>query len=303
MKAAFLTALAALATSAIAAPTGGVSDLTQVTKSLSSSSSSVSNGAAASSAPGSASGHVVQDLGGNVNQILTVTGPNAKQLLIQLSPEVASLLAGLGLPGVGKSVGSIVKTAGNVGDLLKDLAGPVDNLLTVVGQDGGVLLIQLDPSLVGLLSSLGLPGVGVPVGTVVATVGENLKRSEGADGSNGKIVEDLAPKVKDVLEVTGPNAKRLLIQLSPSVASLLANLGLPGVGTSVGSIVKTAGNVGDLVKDLGKPVQGLLTVVGQDGSYLLIQLSPSLAGLVSGLGLPAVGVPVGTIVATLGDNL
>ncbi|PYH49610.1 uncharacterized protein BP01DRAFT_396295 [Aspergillus saccharolyticus JOP 1030-1] len=295
MKAVFLTALAALATSAIAAPAGSLSDLTQVTKTFSSSSSAVSSGVVAPSA--GASGHVVQDQGRNVKQILTVTGPDAKQLLIELSPDVAGLLSSLGLPGVGVAVGSVVSSASSVGDLLTDLALPLEGLLTVVGQDGGALLIQLDPSVTALVSGLGLPGVGVPVGTVVGTLGQNLKRSD------GKIVEDLAPRVQDVLEVTGPNAKRLLIQLSPSVASLVVNLGLPGVGTSVGSIVKTASSIGDLVKDLGAPVEQLLTVVGQDGSYLLIQLSPNVAGLVAGLGLPGVGTSVGTVVATLGDSL
>ncbi|RAH39975.1 uncharacterized protein BO95DRAFT_33695 [Aspergillus brunneoviolaceus CBS 621.78] len=298
MKAAFLAVLAALATSTIAAPAGSLSELTQVTKSISSSGSSVSSGAVApSGAAGSASGHVVQDLGGNVKQILTVTGPDAKQLLIELSPDVTGLLSSLGLPGVGVAVGSVVQSASSLGDLLTDLAQPLEGLLTVVGQDGGVLLIQLDPSVTALVSGLGLPGVGTPVGTVVGTLGQNLKRS------NGEIVQDLAPQVKNVLEVTGPNAKRLLVQLSPSVASLVANLGLPSVGTSVGSIVKTAGSIGDLLKDLSTPVEQLLTVVGQDGSYLLIQLSPEVTGLVSSLGLPGVGTSVGTIVGTVGDNL
>ncbi|PYH77363.1 hypothetical protein BO82DRAFT_423838 [Aspergillus uvarum CBS 121591] len=298
MKAAFLTVLAALATSTIAAPAGSLTELTQVTKSLSSSGSSISSGAVApSAAAGSASGHIVQDLSGNVKQILTVTGPDAKQLLIELSPDVTGLLSSLGLPGVGVAVGSVVQSASSLGDLLTDLAQPLEGLLTVVGQDGGALLIQLDPSVTALVSSLGLPGVGTPVGTVVGTLGQNLKRS------NGEVVQDLAPQVKNVLEVTGPNAKRLLVQLSPSVASLVANLGLPGVGTSVGSIVKTAGNIGDLLKDLSTPVEQLLTVVGQDGSYLLIQLSPEVAGLVSNLGLPGVGTSVGAVVGTVGDNL
>ncbi|PYH98037.1 hypothetical protein BO71DRAFT_89409 [Aspergillus ellipticus CBS 707.79] len=294
MKAAFITAFAALATSAIAAPAGALSSLTEVTKSVSS--GSVTSSSAASSS--SASGHVVQDAGDGVDQVLTVTGPDAKQLLVQLSPNVASLVASLGLPGVGTSVGSIVNSASSVGDLVKDLDPSVDGLLTVVGKDGGALLIQLDPDVTGLVSGLGLPTVGVPVGSVLATVGSNLKRS-----ADGEVVQDLAPQVKNVLEVTGPDAKSLLVQLSPNVASLVSGLGLPGVGTSVGQVVRTAGNVGDLLQDLSTPVEQLLTVVGQDGSYLLIQLSPDVAGLLSGLGLPSVGTSVGSVVNTVGENL
>lgn len=287
MKASLVTLLAALATSAVAAPAGGLPVVGSITKTLtqgaSSSSSGSSSAAAASSPMASGDGHLIKDAGHGVHQTLTVTGPNAKKLLVELSPEVAGLLSGLGLPGVGSSVGSIVKTAGNVGDLLKDL---------------GALLIQLSPEVTGLLSGLGLPSLGVPVGSVVGTLGENLKRS-----ADGKIVEDAAPKVKDVLEVTGPDAKRLLVKLSPSVAGLLSGLGLPGVGQPVGEVVKTAGNVGDLLKDLGHPVEQLLHVVGEDGGHLLIKLSPSLTGLLSGLGLPSLGTSVGSVVGTVGKNL
>ncbi|GKZ21275.1 hypothetical protein AbraIFM66951_011667 [Aspergillus brasiliensis] len=299
MKASFITLFAALATSAIAAPTGGVPGVSEVTKTVNigSVSSNVVSTPSASASTG-ATGHIVQDVGNGVNQVLTVTGSDAKKLLIQLSPDVANLLSGLGLPGLGSSVGSIIKTAASVGDLIQDIGNDVDGLLTVVSKDGSALLIQLDPVVAGLISGLGLPGVGVPVGSIIGTLGENFKRS-----ADGKIVQDLAPKVKDVLEVTGSDSKRLLVQLSPSVASLLSNLNLPSVGTPVGQIVNTASNVGDLLKDVSTPVEQLLTVVGQDGSYILIQLSPEVASLLSGLSLPTLGTSVGSVVATLGQNL
>lgn len=295
MKASLITVIAALASSAMAAPAGSLSDVS-ILKEATSTTYAIP---AASPAPSSgASGHIVQDVGHGVNQVLTVTGPNAKKLLIELSPSVAGLLSGLGLPGVGVSVGEVIKTAASVGDLVKDLGPVVDGLLTVVSKDGSALLIKLSSDIAGLLSKAGLPGVGIPVGNIVATLGENLKRS-----ADGQLVQDVAPKVQDVLEVTGTDSKRLLIQLSPSVASLLAGLGLPGVGTSVGQIIKTAGSVGDLLKDLGEPVKNLLTVVAQDGSFLLIQLSPNVAGLLTNLALPALGTSVGSVVATLGASL
>ncbi|KAA8650384.1 hypothetical protein EYZ11_012087 [Aspergillus tanneri] len=290
MKASFITIFATLASSAVAAPTLPV---------LGEISGSVSVGPSATSTTSvSADGKIIQDVGHSVNKILTVTGPNAKKLLVELSPEVTDLLSGLGLPGVGTSIGSIIKTAGSVGDLVKDLGPAVDGLLTVVSKDLGALLIQLSPEVAGLLSGLGLPGVGVPVGSVVATLGENLKRSP-----EGKIIEDAAPVVKDVLEVTGLDAKRLLIQLSPSVASLLASIDLPGVGFSIGQVIKVTSSVGDLLKDLGEPVEQLLTVVGEDGSAILIKLSPEIADLLSGLGLPTLGTSAGKVIATLGKIL
>jgi hypothetical protein len=287
MKATFLAAMVAMATSVAAAPLGDTSAVA-----VSVSAPPVDADAGVSSR---ATGQVVQDLAPGVNQVLTVTGPNAEKLLIELSPSVAGLLSGLGLPSVGVPVGSVIASAATVGELVKDLGNNVEGLLTVVGADVGALLIQLSPEVAGLVSGLGLPSVGVPVGTVVGTLGATLKRRE--------VVQDLAPQVQDILEVTGPDAKRLLIQLSPSVAGLLAGLGLPGVGVSVGQVVATAGSVGDLLQDLGAPVAGTLTVVAQDGGLLLVQLAPSIASLVAGLGLPGVGVSVGTVVATLGANL
>ncbi|KAJ5168217.1 uncharacterized protein N7482_003811 [Penicillium canariense] len=233
-------------------------------------------------------GHLVQDLGPELNNVLTITGPNVQTLLIELSPEVTALVSGLGLPALGVPLGSIVASASSLGDLVTGLGPHVDGLVTVVGAD-----------VAGLVSGLGLPTVGIPVGTVVATLGTSLKRN----AAPGEIVQDLAPTVKSILTVTGPNAKQLLIKLSPSVAALVDGLGLTSIGGSVGSVIKTAGNIGDLLTDISAPVEQLLTVTGNDGQKLLIQLSPEAAALVVGLGLPSVGVPVGAVVATLGKNL
>ncbi|KAL2865717.1 uncharacterized protein BJX67DRAFT_173497 [Aspergillus lucknowensis] len=291
MKAAFITAIAALAASVVAAPTKIAPGLDSVTQAL---------GLDLSSAPtevtsDASSGKVVQDLGPKVNDVLEVTGSNAERLLIQVSPEVAGLLSTLGLPALGAPVGTIVASASSVGELVKDLGPHTENLLTVVGEGGKYLLLQLSPGLAGLVSGLGLPGVGVPVGSVVATLGNNLKRD--------KIVQDLAPHVRDILEITGPNAERLLLQLSPEVAALVSGLGLPNVGVPAGTVVASASSVGDLPKDAGKPLDDLITVVGKDGSALLIKLSSPVAALLSGLGLAGVGTSVGSIVATLGNNV
>ncbi|RDW78824.1 uncharacterized protein DSM5745_05676 [Aspergillus mulundensis] len=295
MKAAYITALAAFAASVVAAPTKITQDIETVTQSLNIPVASAITSSSSKASSG-ANGEIVQDAGSQVKDVLEITGPNAKRLLIQLSPDVAGLLSTLGLPAVGTPVGAVVASASSVGDLVKNLGKPVDGLLTVVGEGGEYLLVSLSPSLAGLLSGLGLPGVGVPVGSVVATVGKNLKR-------DGMVVGDNIPKVQDILEVTGTNSQRLLIQLSPEAASLVSGLGLPSVGEPVGEVVDEASSVGELVNHTGAPTNQLLTVVGTDGKALLIKLAPSVARLLGGLGLSGVGASVGSIVATLGNNL
>lgn len=257
------------------------------------------NVATSGDSPIAQNGHILQDLAPELNNVLTITGPNAQTLLLELSPEVTALVSGLGLPALGVPLGSIVASASSLGELVTGLGPTVDGLVTVVGADVGALLISLSPEVAGLLSGLGLPSVGIPVGTIVATLGTSLKR----DAAPGEIVQDLVPTVGQILTVTGPNAKQLLIKLSPQVAALIDGLGLTSIGGSVGSVIKTAGNIGDLISDLSGPVKGLLTVTSDNGQVLLIQLSPEVAAVVIGLGLPSVGVPVGTVVATLGKNL
>ncbi|KAJ5138568.1 uncharacterized protein N7515_003416 [Penicillium bovifimosum] len=329
MKASFITAVAAMAGSAFAAPTPAtgldgflkglkigniaeelklkelpvvskISEVTQVIHKIPSKTSgsgfpSFSDLPSASGVPSADGGHLVQDLGPEADNILTVVGPDASVLLIELSPEVTSLVSGLGLPALGAPLGSIVASASGLGELVTGLGPVVDKLVTVVGADAGALLIELSPEVAGLVSGLGLPAVGVPVGTVVATLGKNLKR--------GEIVQDVAPKVKHTLTVTGQNAKQLLIELSPPVTSLVAGLGLTSISGPIGSIVAEASGLGDLVKDVAQPIEDLLHIVGKDGKHLLIKLSPNVVELVTGLGLPTVATPLGAILTTVAENL
>ncbi|KAJ6017440.1 hypothetical protein N7451_000819 [Penicillium sp. IBT 35674x] len=322
MKTSFITILATLAASALAAPTPAASlagltslvgDLTKlqgldgladvlkvgdVTKQLNLDNLPVVSSlgdltkllnlpstSSASSTPAIQDGHIVQNLGPQLNNVLTITGTDLQPLLIELSPEVTALVSSLGLGALGVPLGSIVASASSLGDLVTGLGPHVDGLVTVVGAD-----------VAGLVSGLGLPTVGVPVGSVVATVGSSLKK-------RNQIVGDLAPEVKEILTVTGPNAKQLLIKLSPEVAALVSGLGLPSVGVPAGQVVKTAANVGDLLVDISTPVENLLKVVNKDGSALLIELSPEVASLVAGLGLSATGAAIGSVIATVGANL
>ncbi|KAH8703704.1 hypothetical protein BGW36DRAFT_355112 [Talaromyces proteolyticus] len=245
------------------------------------------------------SGQIVSDLGPEVQKTLTVTGTDAKELLVELSPEVAALVSGLGLPSVGVPLGSVVKTAANVGDLLKDISPEVKNILVVTGQDGSALLIELAPSVAALVGGLLLPPLAVPVGTIVTTLGDHVKRAEGT----GQLLTDLGKHIDGALTIAGPETTTLLLQLSPELTALVSGLGLPPVGAIVGSVIASASSVGELLTKVGHGVDGLLVTVEHGGQFLLVSLSPVVAGLLSGLGLPALGVPVGTIVDTVAANL
>ncbi|KAJ5125538.1 hypothetical protein N7526_007715 [Penicillium atrosanguineum] len=250
--------------------------------------SSATNGKA-SKTPIIQNGHVLQNLGPELQNILVITGPN---VALRLLP----LLSGLGLGALGAPVGGIVASASGLGGLVTGLGPYVNGLVTVLGADVGALLVGLSPEVAGLVSGLGLPTLGLPIGTVIATVGTSLKR--------GEIVQDIAPSVGSTLRVTGANGEELLVKLSPSVAALVSGLGLPTVGVPLGSVLTTAGQgVNKLLSDLSIPITNVLTITGDDGQDLLIKLSPEVVSLVSGLGLPTVGTPVGAVVATVGKNL
>lgn len=313
MKASLITALAAMTASVAAAPAKTETwstefDLGTVTATATATATTSTSTLAPSATSsivealnnkadgglGQGSGHIVQDAGHELDGILTITGPNAQKLLIKLAPEVAGLLSSLGLPPLGTAVGSVVASASSIGELVTGLGPNVDGLLTAVGAGGDYLLIQLSPVVAGLLSGLGLPGVGVPVGTALVTVGNNLKRD---------ILGDIIPNIRNLVEVEGDNSERLLIQLSPSVTALVTGLGLPSVGAPLGKVIDDAADVGKLVNHIGAPVEELLTVVRKDGKALLIRLSPDVAATVAGLGLTGVGASVGSVVATLSNEL
>lgn len=211
-----------------------------------------------------------------------------------------ALAAPLSLPGLEK-----LPALSNLGDLLTNKlpavsnAGDLNNVLGGklgdLGCDSGLPLEDLLGGLKDLLGNLGgsatTPEAPTPSTPTAPGVG------------SGKILQDLAPELNDILVVTGPNVKTLLIKLSPEVTALVSGLGLPGLGVPLGGVVASASSVGDLVTALGPQVEGLVTVVAQGVGALLIELSPPVAALVSGLGLPGVGVPLGTVLATVGGDL
>ncbi|GCB17529.1 hypothetical protein AAWM_00414 [Aspergillus awamori] len=253
-------------------------------------------------------GHLLQDLGVQADHLLTVVGNGTEQLLVQLSKPVADVLSSLGLTGLAKPVGHIIKDAGSIGELVTDLGAPVEQLLVVTGKDTGYLLIQLDQDVKGLLDGIGLDALGEPVGDLLGAIGSSLKRRQNWDynpdakNPNG-LLEKLGPVIDCILVITGEDAKDLIVKLSKPVAELFEKLGLTGLGKSVGKVIKTVGDAGDLVADLGPVSESLLTVVGDGGSKLVVQLAPDVADLVKGLGLPKLGDAVGEVLGAVGENL
>jgi hypothetical protein len=72
------------------------------------------------------------------------------------------------------------------------------------------LLNDIAPPVAGLVTGLGLPTVGVPVGGVLEAASDNLKK------------------------------RQLLNDIAPPVAGLVSGLGLPTVGVPVGGVLEAA---------------------------------------------------------------
>ncbi|KAL4808871.1 hypothetical protein BDV18DRAFT_133369 [Aspergillus unguis] len=237
-------------------------------------------------------GHLVQDLGPQVDRLLTVTGTDGQKTLIQVNESVYNLLSGR--VSLGDSVGEIIGDAASLGDLVKDLGPIIDCILTIVGEDSKILLVQLAPEIADLLRgagvTLGLDSVNNPIGNLLKPVagllnslGLNLKR----DGnSNPFKVHGLDGKDQDVF-INGP------------LGDELHGHGVAGI---VGTVIRISISVTELVKDLGPEVDDLLVTVGRETGYLLIRLDPAVAKLVNTL-LPELGGPLGSIVKTVGQNL
>ena len=179
----------------------------------------------------------VTDLDTNTGSGLTqVTAllDNGNAALIELTKEVVDLLSSLGLHQVGSLLGSIVGGLESVtGNVKRD--DPLQNVLSVTDVNdlagGKNLLVQVEPTLVGLLSGLDLSTIEGPIGNVVAiapTISELKSKVPEIPGANF-----IAVTAEDKVSV-------LLIKVDGAVQGLLSTLGLGSVGTTVGSIVSSA---------------------------------------------------------------
>ncbi|KAL4920991.1 hypothetical protein BDW62DRAFT_198439 [Aspergillus aurantiobrunneus] len=230
-------------------------------------------------------GHLLHDLGPQVNRLLTVTGADGEDFLVQVNEDVYNLLSGR--VSLSDSVGEIIGDAASLGDLIADLGPIVDCILTIVGEDSRILLVRLAPEIADLLrgagTTLGLDTVNNPVGSIVQSLGVNLKREV----------------QHNRFSVRGQDGENIVVELTGAVGDLLHDLNLAGI---VGTVIDVATNVPELIKGLGPDAEGLLVVLGRDGGALLIRLSAEVAEVVNGR-LPELGTPLGNVVAVVGDSL
>ncbi|KAJ5115789.1 hypothetical protein N7456_000137 [Penicillium angulare] len=221
-----------------------------------------------------------------VHSVLTVThGVTNQKMLVELEQEAASLLTGSGLGSVTKPVGTIVDTASNA----KDLVSPsgATGLITVALSGAEFGLVELDGTVEGLLSSLGLGDVSKVVGTVVSTL-EGAATSAKRDSSN-------------LLSLTGLNGENVLVKAE----GLLSNFDLTSVTGSVLAEVPGVSSLASKAKELGENPTQLVGVATSGASVLLVkveglggELTSVVGGLLSGLGLGDLTKTVGTVVST-----
>ncbi|KGO37129.1 hypothetical protein PEXP_001540 [Penicillium expansum] len=170
--------------------------------------------------------------GSGLTQVTAVL-ENGNAALIQLTQEVVDLLSSLGLGEVGSLLGSIVGGLESITGNIKR-ADPLQNVLSITDMNGLAggkdLLVQVEPTLLGLLSGLDLSTVQGPVGNVVAmapSVTELKSKIPNIPGA-----DFIAVNAEDKASV-------LLIKVNGAAQGLLSTLGLGSVGTAIGSIVSS----------------------------------------------------------------
>ncbi|OJJ03516.1 hypothetical protein ASPVEDRAFT_42983 [Aspergillus versicolor CBS 583.65] len=229
-------------------------------------------------------GHLVQDLAPQVNRLLTVTGADGEDFLVQVNEDVYNLLSGR--VSLSESVGEIVGDAASIGDLIADLGPIIDCILTIVGEDSHILLVRLSPEIADLLrgagATLGLDAVTNPVGQVVKSLGLNIKRDQ-----------------LDHFDVHGLDGNSLPVQIPGALGKAIANLHFE---TPVGTVIATGIEATKIIQKLGPRADGFLAVLGEGTGLVLIRLAPQVARVVKGLA-PELANPVGNVVGIFGDSL
>ncbi|KAL4741345.1 hypothetical protein BDV11DRAFT_168329 [Aspergillus similis] len=230
-------------------------------------------------------GHLIQDLGPQVNRALTVTGADGERFLVQVNEDVYNLLSGR--VSLSDSIGEIVGDAATIGDLIADLGPVIDCILTIVGEDSHILLVRLAPEIAELLRgagvTLGLDAINNPVGGLLGGTGGLLTRDEAQP-----------------LTVTGQSGQDLPVALDGVVGNTLRENNVSG---HIGSVIDVAISLTQLLQHpLAQDSEDLIVVIGRDTGALLIKLAPGVARQLDGL-LPGIATPVGRIIAVAGDSL
>ncbi|KAJ5463405.1 hypothetical protein N7475_008349 [Penicillium sp. IBT 31633x] len=173
--------------------------------------------------------------GSGLTQVTAVL-ENGNAALIELTQGVVDLLDSLGLGEVGSLLGSIVGGLESITGNVKR-SDPLQHVLSITdvnGLAGGKnLLVQVEPTLLGLLSGLDLSTIEGPVGNVVAKA------------SSISELKSKVPQIPgaDFLAVNAEDkASVLLVKVERPVQGLLSTLGLGSLGTAIGSIVSKVGD-------------------------------------------------------------
>ena len=230
-----------------------------------------------------------------VHSVLTVTDQSKKNVLVELDSGFANLLSGLNLGSVTTSVGTIVQTADSLVGL--NIPSDASGLLTVVTSDGEYALVELTDAVESLLSGLGLSLVGNIVGTVVSTLEDIVSSVKRSDLNN-------------VLSITGLNGQIILVQVEPTLLGALNGLDLSSIQGTVGTVVASVPAVSDLAskaQEIGADPTELFGVLSKDGTSALLvkvestgaQVTSTLSGLLSTLGLSSLTSTIGTVVSSV----
>lgn len=162
----------------------------------------------------------------------------------------------------------------------------VNQVLTITTAEGKSLLVELNSDAKNILS-------GVSLGSVTNSVG---KITQIADSATGLKVSGAAGST---ITVALKDGKFALVELTNTVEGLLSGLGLGKVGSTVGTVVSSLGDIESIAaRDNGvdSTVQGTLSVVSQTGETLVFKAVPSL---LQGLDLTTVTGTVGKVVASV----
>jgi hypothetical protein len=204
---------------------------------------------------------------GQVLSVLNQDGTSSIQMMAE--SELQNLVSKLPLSALEQPIGQVIQTAESV-DQLDSSSGSGLTQVTAILENGNAALIELTQSVVDLLDSLGLGQVGSLLGSIVGgleSVTGNVKRQDVVSSALGS-VKGLAGNVKrqDV------------------------------VSSALGSV---EGLVGNIKRD--EPLSSVLSVTDLSGlaggKNLLVQLEPTVLGLVGGLDLSTIEGPLGNVVA------
>ncbi|KAJ6111897.1 hypothetical protein N7523_007958 [Penicillium sp. IBT 18751x] len=172
---------------------------------------------------------------------LTVATTEGKYALVQLTSEVETVLSPLlsALGGVTQVVGDLVGTLEEVGSLANLKRDPVSDIMSITGENGNSILVQVEPTVLGLLGELNLGSLlgggssqSSPLGSVVGEVpiAGNLVQQATSLGAD-------PTQLIAVLSQDGSSA--LLVKVESTATGLLSTLGLSSLGQTVGSVVSS----------------------------------------------------------------